>query len=80
MLKFADSLREADKLMRQAITPRTLNKIVDLIPEEWLIESEPDQNPEEVREGYKKFLTNRLANSGIFTQKAILEREALLKQ
>lgn len=80
LLKYADSLREADKLMRQAITPRTLNKIVELIPEKWLIESEPDQNPEEVREGYKKFLTNRLANSGIFTQKAILEREALLKQ
>lgn len=36
MLPYASKLEEADRLMRQAITPRTLNKIVDLIPDEWL--------------------------------------------
>lgn len=36
MLPYASRLEEADKLMRQAITPRTLGKIVDLIPDEWL--------------------------------------------
>lgn len=36
MLPYASRLDEADSLMRQAITPRTLNKIVDLIPDEWL--------------------------------------------
>ena len=36
MLPYASRIEEADRLMRQAITPRTLNKIVDLIPEEWL--------------------------------------------
>ena len=36
MLPYASKIEEADKLMRQAITPRTLNKIVDLIPDEWL--------------------------------------------
>lgn len=36
MLPYASRLDEADRLMRQAITPRTLNKIVDLIPDEWL--------------------------------------------
>lgn len=36
MLPYASRIEEADKLMRQAITPRTLNKIVDLIPDEWL--------------------------------------------
>ena len=36
MLPYASKIEEADRLMRQAITPRTLNKIVDLIPEEWL--------------------------------------------
>lgn len=38
MLPYASKIEEADKLMRQAITPRTLNKIVDLIPGEWLSE------------------------------------------
>lgn len=36
MLPYASKIEEADKLMRQAITPRTLNRIVDLIPDEWL--------------------------------------------
>lgn len=36
MLPYASKLREADKIMRQSITPRTLNKIVDMIPDEWL--------------------------------------------
>lgn len=36
MLPYASRLEETDRLMRQAITPRTLGKIVDLIPDEWL--------------------------------------------
>lgn len=36
MLPYASRIEEADRLMRQAITPRTLGKIVDLIPDEWL--------------------------------------------
>ena len=39
MLPYAAKIEEADKLMRQAITPRTLRKIVELIPDEWLIET-----------------------------------------
>ena len=38
MLPYASKLEEADKIMRQSITPRTLSKIVDLIPDEWLQE------------------------------------------
>lgn len=79
LLPIADKLPEADKLMRQAITPRTLNKIVDLIPREWLAESEPDKDPEKTREEYKTFLTRRLADSKIFVEKAIQERDQLLK-
>lgn len=40
MLPYASNIEEADKLMRQAITPRTLCKIVDLIPDEWLTDDE----------------------------------------
>lgn len=79
LLPYADKLEEADKLMRQAITPRTLNKIVDLLPDEWLMEEGMTDTPEKRKEGYKTFLTKRLANSGIFLQKAIEERNKLLK-
>lgn len=72
LLPFATKLEEADKLMRQAITPRTLKQITDLIPGDWLIgEEESGLTPEEKREGYKVFLTERLRNSAVFTQGAI---------
>lgn len=91
LLPMASRLDEADKLMRQAITPRTLSKIVDLIPEDWLIHSDdspfekehPDINinsPEAKREGYRKFLISRLANSRVFVEKAIEERNKLISQ
>lgn len=79
LLPFANNLNEADRWMKQAITPRTLNKIVDLIPDEWLIEEDnvdenPGKSPDEWRRDYKTFLTTRLANSRIFTSQAILEK------
>ena len=77
LLPYATRLEEADTLMRQAITPRTLNKIVDLIPEEWLEEEGSEISPTERREGYRKFLTKRLAESNIFTQEAIRQRNML---
>lgn len=94
MLPYASKIGEADRLMRQAITPRTLNKIVDLIPDEWL-KDEPtlgivgDDFVENVRttaEGseaidkrdmYRKFLTNRLANTAPFVEQALDERRRL---
>lgn len=78
LLPKASRLEEADSLMRQAITPRTLNKIVDLIPAQWLDEENSGISVEERRETYRRFLTGRLAESGIFTSKAIEERKLLL--
>ena len=77
LLPIADRLEEADRLMRQAITPRTLNKIVDLVPDEWLVEEGSSLSPQEKREGYKKFLTKRLANSKVFVDEAIKQRNNL---
>lgn len=77
-IPYADRLEEADKLMRQAITPRTLEKIVDLIPDEWLIEEGQKESIEERKEIYKTFLTRRLANSRVFVDKAIEERNKII--
>ena len=78
LLPRATRLAEADKLMRQAITPRTLNQIVDLIPEEWLVEEGSGISSAERRETYRRFLTGRLAESSIFTTQAIKEREKIV--
>lgn len=74
LLPYANRLEEADRLMRQAITPRTLKKITDLIPEEWLVE-EGNLSSSQRRDTYYKFLADRLANSRIFTQEAINKRK-----
>ncbi len=81
LLPAASRIAEADKLMRQAITPRTLSHIVDLVPDTWLtggLTSEGDTlTPAAKRDVYRDFLTRRLANSSIFVKQAIDERERL---
>ena len=74
LLPLATRLDEADSLMRQAITPRTLSKIVDLIPESWLDEPESGITAAEHRETYRRFLTGRLANTRPFVERAKQER------
>lgn len=75
LLSRASRLKEADSWMRQHITPRTLNKIVDLLPDEWLQWSDTEMSPDEIRNGYKQFLTLRLANSEVFLNEAINARK-----
>ena len=78
LLPFADSIVQADKLMRQAITPRTLMKIVDTLPEEWLLEADPEKDPSILKDYYKTFLTRRLANTSNFVERAVEERNKLI--
>ncbi|MCM1071371.1 MAG: hypothetical protein NC210_06310 [[Clostridium] fimetarium] len=77
LLPAASRLAEADSLMRQAITPRTLSHIVDMIPDTWLTFEGDSMTPAEKRAVYRDFLTRRLANSSIFVKQAIDERERL---
>ena len=76
LLHRAGSLTQADKEMRQKITPRTLCKIVDAVPDEWLLWEDTDLTPTMIRDAYKRFLTMRLANSEIFVNAAIEAQKA----
>lgn len=76
LLHRAGSLTQADKEMRQKITPRTLCKIVDAVPDEWLHWEDTDLTPAMIRDAYKRFLTTRLANSSIFVNAAIEAQKA----
>lgn len=78
-LPYATRLEEADKLMRQAITPRTLSKIVDMIPEDWLKEEDSEITASERREVYRQFLNERLKNSSIFVNEALKQQKMLGK-
>ena len=78
-LPYATRLEEADKLMRQAITPRTLSKIVDMIPEDWLEEEDSEISASERREVYRQFLNERLKNSSVFVNEALKQQKMLGK-
>lgn len=78
LLPVADKLREADKLMRQSITPRTLDRIVDAIPADWLMEEGSSETIDQKRDKYRIFLKNRLANTTVFVEQAIKERDTLI--
>ena len=78
-LPYATRLEEADKLMRQAITPRTLSKIVDMIPEDWPKEEDSEITASERREVYRQFLNERLKNSSIFVNEALKQQKMLGK-
>lgn len=77
MLPYAYRLEEADKLMRQSITPRTLKKIVSLLPAEWLTEEGSALTADETRDMYYTFLKTRLADTSRFVNQAINERNNL---
>lgn len=77
LLPKASSIIEADKRMRQKITPRTLSKIVDALPDEWLKRDDTDLSPDDIRDVYRRFLNGRLAESRIFVEQAEQVRNSI---
>lgn len=78
LLPQAARILEADAVMRRHITPELIAAVVDMIPDEWLAQAEPDIAPDEQRRVYRTFLTTRLENSKIFVDHAIQARKQLL--
>lgn len=78
LLPRASYIEEADKELRQRITPRTLERIVDMVPYEWLDYEGLDMDAKGVKAVYKSFLTVRLKNSSIFVKQALDARKAFI--
>lgn len=77
LLRDAALLAEVDASMHQSLTAEDIEKIVDLVPDEWLDEPESGITAGQRREVYKRFLTYRFQNSKIFTDHAIRIRKEL---
>lgn len=78
LIRRATRIEEVDKLLRQRISPRTLDRIVDLIPDEWLEWEGVQETPSQLRDVYKRFLATRLKNSYIFVKEASDARKSLV--
>ena len=78
LLPEASRLEEADTVLRPMLTDEKIQQIVALIPDDWLNWEDTHETPEEIRDIYTRFLTERLAHSEIFVKEAQNARKALI--
>ena len=78
LLPQATELYAVDAEFRQILTPKLIQSIVSLVPDEWLTNESMMESAEEQRQVYIQFLEARLASSEIFVNAAIDARNALV--
>jgi hypothetical protein len=74
LLPWASRLSEVDAAFRKLLTPEWTDAVVELIPDEWLVNypgAAPTEDPAEIRKIYKEFLATRIASSSIFLNFAV---------
>jgi len=78
LLPQASEIETVDTVYSNRLTPDHIGEIIDLIPEEWLLNWPSGQSPEEIRSVYTQFLITRIATSAIFVKEALHARTALV--
>ena len=77
LLPKASELDLVDQEFKSILNEESINSIVSLIPDEWLVASS-DESPAELRQVYAQFLLTRIASSEIFLNEAKHARETLI--
>jgi hypothetical protein len=67
LLRFAGSLVEADAVLKPRLPSGVFETLVDLVPDDWLLDG---TTPGQLREGYARWLKDRLAASEVFVNEA----------
>lgn len=78
LLPEASKLAEADAEFKRILTPEKIRNIVALIPDDWLQWTDSPGTPQELREIYTEFLTERVAHSETFIKEAQDARKTLI--
>jgi hypothetical protein len=78
LLPRASELESVDAEFRAILTEQNIQAIVALIPDEWLAFSSEEESPVELRQVYARFLTTRIAVSGVFVNEAQNARKTLI--
>lgn len=76
LLPWASEIAAVGERARQILTPKRLEAILKLVPDEWLTSA--DTPAEERRADYQRYLLRRLAASQIFEQEASDAHQSLL--
>jgi len=75
LLKKAKQVREIDRSYKGLFTREHIAAILDVVPDEWLVEEGRTLTAAEVRAVYVNFLVGRLAESEVFLKQIEHERE-----
>lgn len=78
LLPFASELKEVNEVYSSLITPERIKAIINLIPDDWLINNSSTETAEEKREVYFQFLTKRLSKFETIIIEAENARQALI--
>jgi hypothetical protein len=74
LLRFAEHIPQADAALRSRLTPDVLQRLVNLMPQEWLSEETLFSTVAEHRAAYLSYLQSRLDASELFIEEAINAR------
>ena len=78
LLKNASEVAAVDALFRPTLNKEVFQAIVNLIPDEWLIDEERSLSADDAREVYVSFLCNRLAHADTFLNQIEHARKNLI--
>lgn len=78
LLKRASKVHEIHERFSSNFTRERISAILNVIPDEWLIEEARDLSPDQVREVYLEFLIQRLENSSSFLNQIDYERKNIV--
>ncbi len=71
LLPFATELEAAAQKALAVLSPGNIEAVVALVPDEWMQQSEPGRDLQEIKAGYHQFLNDRLQHSAQFLKQAI---------
>jgi len=77
LLPWASQLEDADSELKAKLTDSVIERIVQLIPDDWL-DGREGVSPGEAREVYTRFLKMRASASGVFVKEAQDARERIV--
>ena len=77
LLPLAAELETVDKEYKALLTPELIQSVVNLIPEDWLVEG-PFDSTAAHRQAYARFLETRILNSDIFVKEAQHARTSVI--
>lgn len=78
LLPEASRLEETDAECKRLLPPEKIREIVELIPDNWLQWNDSPGTPQEIKDIYVEFLTERIVHSETFIKEAQHARKALI--